>query len=179
MDALCEKILLSSGFVEQAYQRYGARPRQAATFLATFRAVAKRYPHKAAVDILADLVRSTPGEEGKWFAAARAAGLYDAALAVASRSPCDPRTLTRAARDMAERRPAFSMTAGLLALRWLVEGHGYDITGADVWAAYSITVRAAEQAGVVDEARERIRELVAGAGTGGFVSQILGKELAL
>ena len=46
-----------------------------------------------AADILAELVRSTPGEEGKWFAVATAAGLYDAALALASRSPCDPRTL--------------------------------------------------------------------------------------
>lgn len=179
VDALCEEILHASGFVEQAYQRYGARPRQAATFLATFRAVARKYPHKAAADILAELVRSTPGEEGKWFAAAKAAGLYDAALALASRSPCDPRTLTRAARDMVEKQPAFSMTAGLLALRWLVEGYGYDITGADVWAAYSITVRAAERAGVVDETRERIRDLVAGESAGGFVSQILGKELAL
>jgi len=80
---------------------------------------------------------------------------------------------------MPEKQPAFSMTAGLLALRWLVEGHGYDITGADVWAAYSITVRAAERAGVVDETRERIRDLVAGESAGGFVRQILGKELAL
>ena len=107
------------------------------------------------------------------------AGDGNAALALASRSPCDPRTLTRAARDMVEKQPAFSMTAGLLALRWLVEGYGYDITGADVWAAYSITVRAAERAGVVDETRERIRDLVAGESAGGFVRQILGKELAL
>jgi hypothetical protein len=71
VDTLCEEILRSSGLVEQAYERYGARPHRAETYLATFRAVAKRYPHKAAGDILADLVMATPGEEGKWFAAAR------------------------------------------------------------------------------------------------------------
>ena len=133
VDALCEEILLSSGLVEQAYERYGARPHRAGTYLATFRAVARRYLHKTAGDILADLVRATPGEEGKWFAAARAAGLYGEALALATRTPCDPRTLTRAARDLAEKQPAFSVTAGLLALHWLVAGYGYDITGGDVW----------------------------------------------
>ncbi len=179
VDALCEEILISSGRVEQAYERYGARPHRAGTYLATFREVARRYPHKAAGDILADLVRTTPGEEGKWFAAARAAGLYGEALALASRAPCDPRTLTRAARDLAERQPAFSVAAGLLALHWLVEGYGHDIMGGDVWAAYSSTVKAAEMAGVIDETRERIRSLVAGESPGGFVRQILGKELDL
>jgi hypothetical protein len=179
VDAVCEEILLSSGLVEQAYERYGARAPRAGTYLATFRAVARRYPHKVAGDILADLVRTTPGEEGKWFAAAREAGLYDEALALASQTPCDPRTLTRAARDLAEEQPAFSVAAGLLALRWLVEGYGYDLTGADVWAAYAATVRAAEKAGVVAETRERIRRLVAGESPGGFVRQILGKDLAL
>src|SRR6266852_4299971 len=36
-----------------------------------------------------------PGDEDKWFAAAKEAGLYDEALALASASACDPRTLTR------------------------------------------------------------------------------------
>jgi hypothetical protein len=63
--------------------------------------------------------------------------------------------------------------------RWLVEGYGYDITGGDVWAAYSSTLRAAEKAGVVAETRERIGSLVAGESPGGFVRQILGKDLAL
>ena len=37
--------------------------------LAWFRAVSRKYPDKSAADILADLVKTTPGEEGKWFAA--------------------------------------------------------------------------------------------------------------
>ena len=107
-------------------------------------------------------MKTTPGEEGKWFAAAKDAGLYDEAIALASRTPCDPRTLTRAARDHAEKNPAFAVGAGLLALHWLTEGYGYEITGADVWAAYGETMKAAEQQGSAAETRERIRTMVAG-----------------
>jgi hypothetical protein len=128
VDRLGEEILLSSGMVEEAYERYGLSANRAGTYLATFRAVAKRYPHKDARTILADLVETTPGEEGKWSAAAKSAGLFDEALDLARRSPCDPRTLTRAARDFAAKQPAFAVGAGLLALYWLVEGYGYEIT---------------------------------------------------
>ena len=40
-----------------------------------------------------DLVECSPGDEGKWFAAAKDAGLLDFAFDLARRSPCDPRTL--------------------------------------------------------------------------------------
>ena len=96
MDAVCEEILLSSGLVDEAYARYGLRANQGGTYLATFRAVVKKYPHKPASEVLADLVETTPGDEGKWFAAAKDAGLYDDALALASRTPCDPKTPARA-----------------------------------------------------------------------------------
>src|SRR2546428_578700 len=83
------------------------------------------------------------------------AGLYGEALALGSRTPCDPRTLTRAERDLAERQPGFAVDAGLPALRWLVHGHGYEITGADVWAAYQAAyqnvMKAAERAGTIAE----------------------------
>lgn len=177
VDAACEEILLSSGLADEAYERYGLVARPGGTYLATFRAVAKKYPHKEAGDILADLVGSTPGEEGKWFAAAKEAGLYDEALALASLTPCDPRTLTRAARDLAEKQPAFAVGAGLLALRWLVEGYGYEITSADVWAAYSATLKAAEEYGSLPETRERIRGLILTEPPGGFVAETLGREL--
>jgi hypothetical protein len=179
VDALCEEILLSSGLVHEAYERYGVGSNQGGTYLATFHLVAKTYPHKAAGDILADLVKTTPGEEGKWFAAAKEAGLYEEALALASRTPCDPKTLTRAARDLADRQPAFAVGAGLLALGWLVEGYGYEITSADVWAAYSNTTKAAEKAGTAAEVSKRITSLVAGEKPGGFVRQVLGRELGL
>jgi hypothetical protein len=178
IDALCEEILLSSGLVDEAYRRHGVRAHRGGTYLATFRAVAKKYPHKKPGEILADLVKSTPGDEGKWFAAAKEAGLYDEALALASRTPCDPKTLTRAARDLADDQPAFAMRAGLFALHWLVQGYGYEITGADVWAAYSSTLKAAEKNGTARDAREQIKSMVAER-TGGFVAQILGRELGL
>jgi hypothetical protein len=108
IDGICEEILLSSGKVDDAYAGYGLRASRAGTHLATFRAVAQKYPHKSAAEVLADLVKTTPGEEGKWFAAAKEAGLYDEALALASRTPCDPRTLTRAARDYVAKAPTGS-----------------------------------------------------------------------
>jgi len=94
----CEEILLSSGLADEAYARCAIAATQATTFLATFRAIAKKYPTQAPAKILDDLVASTPGQEGKWFAAAKDTGLYDEAIALVQRTPCDPRTLTRAAR---------------------------------------------------------------------------------
>jgi len=158
----CEEILLSSGLANEAYARCAIEANQGTTFLATFRAIAKKYPTQAPAKILADLVASTPGEEGKWFAAAKDAGLYDEAIALAQRTPCDPRTLTRAARDFAASNPRFAMEAGLTGLRWIAAGYGYEITGLDVFAACSSTMDAARNGGWLDEADGRIRALVAG-----------------
>jgi hypothetical protein len=180
IDSSCEQILLSSGMVDEAYTRYGVRANQGSTYLSTFRAVARKYPHKAAGEILGDLAKTTPGDEGKWFAAAKDAGLYDDALALASGSPCDPKTLTRAARDYTEKEPAFATGAGLLALYWLVQGYGYEITSADVWDAYRSTLAAAERHGSTAEVMPRIRKLVASEGAGDrFVTKVLGRELGL
>lgn len=71
------------------------------------------------------------------------------------------------------------LRSGLLALHWLVQGCGYEITVADVWAAYSSTMKAAENNGSVAEIRARIRTLGAGERAGGFVAKILGRELGL
>jgi hypothetical protein len=65
VDAICEEILLTSGLPDEAYTRYGLRANRAGTYLATYRAVAKKYPHKTPADLLADLVATTPGEEAK------------------------------------------------------------------------------------------------------------------
>jgi len=179
VDAVCEEILLSSGLMDEAYERYGLRANRGSTYLASFRAVTKKYPHKEARQVLADLVEATPGDEGKWFAAAKEAGLYDEALELASQSPCDPKKLARAARDFAEKQPAFAVNAGLLSLRWLVAGYGYEITSADVWAAYAHTMTAAANAGSTVETLERVKQLVANEAPGGFVSQVLGRELGI
>lgn len=178
--AACEEIMLSSGMVEEAYNRYAVEANQKMTYLATFRAITGKYPHKDKGDILGDLVASTPGEEGKWFAAAKSAGLYSVAIELANRTPCDPGTLARAARDMAKTEPRFAVEAGMAALRWLVEGYGFEITGIDVWAAYRHTINAAEHAGCKPETIGRIRKLVAGEVFGErFVTKILGQELGL
>lgn len=137
-------------------------------------------PAQAARRLLADVVRQTPGDEGKWFAAAKDARLFDEAIALANRTPCDPETLTRAARDFTETNPAFATEAGIAALHWLVQGYGYEITSADVWAAYSNTIKAAGNAGRGDEIRARARALVASEqGPGGFVTSVIGRELGL
>jgi hypothetical protein len=176
----CEEILLSSGLMDEAYRRYGLLANRTGTYAGWFRAVAKKYPHKKPAEILDDLVAATPGEEGKWFAAAKDAELFDEAIMLANRTPCSPQTLTRAARDFEARQPEFAVEAGMAALRWLVEGYGYEITGLDVLNAYSHTMKAAENAGCAEETRQRIRDLVARESFGErFVTKMLGRHLGL
>ncbi len=180
IDRLCEEVLLSSGMVQEAYQRYGLRANRAGTYTAWFRAVSKKYPHKQPAEVLEDLVGETPGGAGKWFAAAKDAKLFDEAIALANRTPCSPQTLTRAARDFAEKNPVFAVEAGMAALRWLVKGYGYEITGVDVSNAYSFTMKAAENAGVASHTHDRIRALVAAESFGErFVTKVLGRQLGL
>lgn len=180
IDWVCEEILLDSGLAEEAYERYGLTANRAGTYLAWFRKVAKKYPSKPAAEILADLVATTPGEDGKWFAAAKDAGLFNQALELAARTPCDPKTLTRAARDFTDKQPAFAVGAGLLALHWLVLGYGYDISSADVWAAYDHTLAAARRHGSVEATRQQMRKQVAAETFGERpITRILGSELGL
>ena len=178
--AACEEILLASGRVEEAYQRYALQSTRGTSYVATYRALARKYPRKRPEELLRGLVATTPGDEGKWFATAKEAWLFDEAIRLANQTPCDPKTLTRAARDFADARPEFAVEAGLAALRWLAEGYGYEITGGDVWAAYTHTMKAAEKAGCAGEARDRVRALVANETTGErFVTRMLGPTLGL
>jgi len=180
IDGLCEQILLSLGQADEAYARYGLTANRASTYLGWFRTVVRKYPDKPLAIVLSDLVRLTPGDEGKWFAAAKDARLFDEAIALANHTPCDPRTLTRAARDFVEKNPAFAVEAGLAALRWLVQGYGFEITSADVWAAYSHTIKAARNVDGGHDIRRRVLALIDSAGArGGFVASIIGRELGL
>ena len=163
ISAICEEILLSSGLADEAYQRYAIAANQGTTNLATFRAIAKKYPKKTPVEILRDLAASTPGAEGKWFAAAKDAGLFDLAIELVKRSPTDPRTLIRAARDYSQSQPAFALASGLSALRWMADGRGYDITAIDVREAYDAAMMASRSAGQSDEVtRANVRGLLDG-----------------
>lgn len=170
----CEEILLSSGLTDEAYRRYAREANQGTTYLATFRAIVKKFPHMAPEAILRDLVAASPNEPGKWFAAAKDAGLFDLAIELATASPTDPRTLTRAARDFAQKQLAFDMAAGMAALRWIAQGYGYEITGIDVLDASRATMQAADHAGIDPKiTRAQIRELAAGGSPqADFVSKV-------
>lgn len=143
----CEGVLLEAGRREEAYERFALGANQASSHLARFRAIAAKYPLVARERILQDLVAASPGEEGKWFATAKSLGQLDFARALAIRSPCDPKTLTRAARDHAEKAPGFAADVGLAALRWMAAGRGYELTGLDVREAYRWTLQAGANAG--------------------------------
>ena len=179
VNQLCERILLDLGRTDDAYRRYGLHAHRRGTHLATLRAIAKAYPSIPREQILTDLIALSPGEEGKWFASAKELKLYPLALELARKSPCDPKTLTRAARDYLEREPRFANEVGYAALYWLVCGHGYEITSIDVWNAYHATLNAAERLGDVAVTRHTVRMLVTHEALGGFVRQVLGKELGL
>ena len=178
IDRACEEILISSGLYDEAYRRYGLRAAQGNSYLARFRAVAKRYPMIAPEDILTDLIKTTPGEEGKWFATAKDLKLYDFALQLADQSPCEPKTLNRAAKDFLETEPDFALGAAMAALRWLNEGWGYEVTGIDVIDAYELALAAAERAHI-DDVLDQIRALLdqtKGAGSA-FIRQSLARRL--
>lgn len=153
----CEAILLSSGLADEAYLRYAFDANRAGTYLTTFRAICRKYPHKAPVAILEDLVASTPGDEGKWFAAAKDAKLYDLALKLAQKSPVDHRTLIRAAADNTETEPSFAQNCGLIALYWICAGRAYDVTAGEILTAYDLILRAAEILQSRDDALKQIR----------------------
>ncbi len=171
----CEEILLAMGRREEAYRRHAFEANRKPTYLATFRAVASKYTEMSPRDILRDLAASTPGDEGKWFAAARSAGLLEEAVELANSSPCDPKTLIRASRDLMETEPPFALEAGLAALRWIAEGYGYEITGMDVREAHGLTMRAAEIVGRRDSALRRIYKLAEKDTEGGrFLASIIG-----
>ncbi len=160
VDQAREEILIASGLHEEAYQRYGLSAAVGNSYIARFRAVAKRYPEKDKSQILADLIATTPGEEGKWFATAKEIRLFDLALELANCTPCDPKTLTRAARDFLESEPDFALGCAMAALRWLSEGWGYEVTSADVVEAYGRAMAAAARLNKVDDVTDKIRQLI-------------------
>jgi len=159
IDQACEQILISSGLHDEAYRRYGLSAAVGNSYIARFRSVAKRYPMKDKLQILSDLIAATPGEEGKWFATAKELGFYDLALKLANRSPCDPKTLTRAARDYLDSEPEFALGSAIAALRWMSEGWGYEVSSVDVVEAYDRAMDAAAKLNMIDDVNERIRQL--------------------
>ena len=70
-----------------------------------------------------------------------------------------------AARDFEERNTEFALEAGLTAMHWMVRGIGFEINEADVVAAYSRTLKAAERLDRVPEVIGRIRGMLEEAGS--------------
>lgn len=179
LSAVAEQLLLDAGRVDEAYARYGIKATSANTNIATYRAIAKRYPGIDPNRILGDLIASTPGEEGKWFATAKTLKQYDLAIGLAQRAPVDPKTLVRAARDHVKSQPAFALEVALTALHWMASGVGYELTGADVCNARDHALAAAETLGLATVASARIAESVAGHGASArWVRQCLGLDAA-
>jgi hypothetical protein len=158
----CEDILLSSGMAEEAYRRYSYEANQAGTYLATFRAICKKYPERSSSSILVDLVDRTPGNEGKWFAAAKDTRLFDLALELARKSPVDHRTLMRAVEDFSVSQPLFAMHCGIVALYWICDGRAYEATSIEVRTIYDGILKAADHAECRGVALDLIRATIDG-----------------
>jgi hypothetical protein len=150
-----EEALLQAGRRVQAYERYAIAAHQANSRLATYRAIAKTYPEIEPERLLRDLMESTPGEEGKWFATAKSLKRYELAIELAWMSPCDPKTLTRAARDHLNEQPAFAAQAAMAAMHWMATGHGYELTGIDVLEALRHGTEAARRLGQEQQVQQR------------------------
>lgn len=156
-----EDALLKAGRRAEAFDQYALLANQANSNLSTFRALATKYPELAPDKLLGHLIASTPGEPGKWFATAKTLKLFDRATQLAWASPCDPKTLTRAARDHLVKQPGFAMQAALAALHWMSMGHGYELTGLDVHEAHRLAIDAARTAQQIDLAEATIEQVLA------------------
>ena len=178
IDQVCEEILISSGLYDEAYQKYGLMVNRGGTNLATFRNIAKKYPMKEKSQILEDLIESTPGEEGKWFATAKSLAMLPLALKLAHQSPCEPKTLNRAARDYMDKEPNFALGVAMASLHWLSQGWGYEITGFDVQSAFDYALKAAEKLGLEEQVFGDILKIVDNDKSPGmFVKDVLGRHL--
>ncbi len=156
-----EETLLKAGRRAEAFDKFALLANQANSNLSTFRALAKKYPELPPDKLLGHLIASTPGEPGKWFATAKTLKLFDRATQLGWASPCDPKTLTRAARDHLVKQPDFAMQCALAALHWMSMGHGYELTGFDAHEAYRLAIEAAANAEQSAQAQAAIEQVLA------------------
>ncbi|WP_295459222.1 hypothetical protein [uncultured Thiodictyon sp.] len=173
MARACEEVLLAAGRSDEAYRRYAIIANRAGTHLATYRAIKKKYPGKAARDLLDDLIASTPDDPGRWFATAKGLGFLDLAADLARRSPVDIGTLLRAARDHLEQAPEFALAAATAALHWMAKGQFYEIKALDVWQARNQALAAAAAVGRMEQTQALIAELIQDEATDPFVRKHL------
>lgn len=155
-----EGVLLQAGRRTEAYEKYALDANHAAAYLATFRLIAGKYPEIDADRLLTELIATTPGEEGTWFATAKTLERFEIAMQLAWKSPCDPKTLIRAARDSAGKAPAFAAEAALAALHWICQGSGYEVTSLDVQMAYQLASEAGNALGQSERVELRIQTML-------------------
>jgi hypothetical protein len=176
--SVCEEMLLAAGQVERAFHDHGYKANLRTTYLATYRAICKKYPSIDARSVLEHCITQTPSQEGKWFAAARHAGFLDIALELATDYIVEPKTLITATRDHAETDPAFAVHVGLAALRNMDSGFGYEeATPADVHTAYHAVLQAARAADRLSEAVISMHRYFGGVRPDGIVWSVLRREL--
>lgn len=159
VDAECEEILLEAGRRAEAYARYALTANKAGTGLATFRQIVGKYPEVDPQRILTDLAEAS-GDPGRWFAAAKDAGHLHLELRFATTGRTDPKTLSRASRDLLESDPVFALRIGRLAVGRTLACHGYEITALDLAGAVDHFLAAAERLGVAPDARADLGQML-------------------
>jgi hypothetical protein len=178
VDKACEEILLSSGSWEEAYKRYAFAANRKTNHLSTFCAICKKYSMKDEREILTDLIRRSPGEEGKWFAAAKELGDFELALDLGFKGPCEPQTLNRAAEEFHETDPRFAAGIAVASIKNLCAGRGYEPAPSDAIKAFSLAKQAAQKVGAEEEVLTDIRALIQhDYSLGEFASKAIRREL--
>lgn len=109
--------------------------------------------------LLTHLIATTPGEEAKWAAKVKTLKRLGLAMHLAWKSPCDPKTMIRAARDNVERSPPFSVEVALAALHWIRQGRGYELTSLYVQMACRLASEAGDAVGQSERVALRIKTM--------------------
>ena len=151
---------MQAGRRNEAFTRYAMLSNQSNSNLSTFRNLTKKYPEVAPRALLDRLVEASGSEPGKWFATAKTLKVLDLASSLAWASPCDPKTLIRAARDHRATQPEFAMQSALAALHWMSMGHGYELTGLDVMTAHGLAIDCASLANQTDLAMATLAKVL-------------------
>lgn len=157
---LGEEILLKAGRIEEAYKRYGLMLPFRSTGLATLSAIRKKYPRISPQRILNDLLEADPGNERRYFAAARKVGMIELAAEIAEKYDVEPKTLTTACKDYFEKDAELSLKFGLMALQRYADGYGYEPEYSDVRKCYDFVLKAANSAGKTDQVNEKVQVMV-------------------
>ena len=122
--------------------------------------IAGKYPEIDPDRLLTDLIATTPGVEGKWFATAKMLKRLDLAMQFAWKSPCDPKTSIRAARDNVARGPAFAAEVALAAVHRSCRGRAYELTALDVRMACELANVAGDAVGQSERVVLRIQTMI-------------------